>query len=147
MTQDTQSTSLADELAEKVWQALARHGTLLDDIERRSVVEALRTRPTEARTGGDALRERDAMFLRGHAAGLREAEWDEEDGDAAKCEAIADKISALSHPTPADDAGKGGDFYAERVKYEERILAVEMENERLKRSLACYGTYHPGDDA
>lgn len=84
-------------------------------------------------------------------------------------------VEALSNPTPADDAGDWesdpkraheienqkveaelarqraddaeGDFYAERVKYEERILAVEMENERLKRSLALYGTYHPGDDA
>lgn len=46
-----------------------------------------------------------------------------------------------------DHDAKQSIAYAERLEYEQCILDLEMENKRLRKALAAYGTFHPGDEA
>ena len=61
-------------------------------------LEALRTRPTEARTGGDALPRDLRAWIKDEA---QDKSWVAEDALIARID------EALSHPTPADDIGEG----------------------------------------
>lgn len=91
-----------------------------------------------------------AAFLRGHAVALREADWDEEDGDAQLCDDIAQILS--QEPSPSKDLAElftnfrallTGEIYwrpelANAVVQLERDVAALSQDDVMRKTLEWY---------
>ena len=99
------------------WAALPG---LRQRVGEQAILALLSPQPEQPAPAGDGegLRQRDAMFLRGLGAELREADWDEEHDAAARCEALADRIFALrnqSQPVLTDERVEARNLFANDV--------------------------------
>ena len=106
--------------------------------------------------GGDELREAAQAMLPKDLC-LTNENW--ADGTIVPIDVTLGELRRLSAALASTDmAGAGeGLSYAERLVYEEKILALEMDIERLKKgeqpiyagltAREAMGTHHPGDEA